>query len=127
MLNRMALVDSVHTVLPSLHYLSQHGKTCSLRLPAVMSWIAVLGEGKEAVALRLSCSSYGEVWKATDTTSNSIVAIKMLVVNNNMDSLKEEYDNITRFQSPFIVRCYNFFHGDSIAWVCFVLRLIMFS
>ena len=92
-----------------------------------MSWIAALGEGKEAVALRLSRSSYGEVWKATDTASNSIVAIKMLVVNNNMDSLKGEYDNITRFQSPYIVRCYNFFHGDSIAWVCFVLRLIMFS
>ena len=92
-----------------------------------MYWIAALGEGKEAVALRLSRSSYGEVWKATDTTSNSIVAIKMLVVNNNMDSLKEEYDNIARFQSPYIVRCYDFFHGDSIAWVCFVLRLIMFS
>lgn len=123
----MALVDSVHTVLPSLLFLSQHGKTCSLRLLAVTSWIAALGEGKEAVALSLSRSSYGEVWKATDTTSNSIVAIKMLVVNNNMDSLKEEYDNNTRFQSPYIVRCYNFFHGDSIAWVCFVLRLIMFS
>lgn len=123
----MALVDSVHTVLPSLLFLSQHGKTCSLRLSAVMSWIAALGEGKEAVALRLSRSSYGEVWKATDTASNSIVAIKMLVVNNNMDSLKEEYASITRFQSPYIVRCYNFFHGDSIAWVCFVLRLIMFS
>ena len=92
-----------------------------------MSWIAALGEGKEAVALRLSRSSYGEVWKATDTASNSIVAIKMLVVNNNMDSLKEEYASITPSQTPYIVRCYNFFHGDSIAWVCFVLRLIMFS
>lgn len=92
-----------------------------------MSWIAVLGEGKEAIALNLCRSSYGEVWKATDTTSNSIVAIKMLVVNNNMDSLKGEYDNIKRFQSPFIVRCYDFFYGGNNAWVCFVLRLIMFS
>lgn len=124
---RMALVDRVNSLFPSLHYLSQHKKTCSLRLLTAMSWIAVLGEGKEAIALSLSRSSYGEVWKATDTTSNSIVAIKMLVVNNNMDSLKGEYDIITRFQSPYIVRCYNFFHGESIAWVCFVLRLIMCS
>ena len=51
----------------------------------------------------------------------------MLVVNNNMASLKGEYDNITRFQSPYIVRCYNFFNGGNIAWVCFALRLIMFS
>lgn len=123
----MALVDSVHTVLPSLLFLSQHGKTCSLRLHAVMSWIAALGEGKEAVALRLSRSSYGEVWRATDTTANSIVAIKMLDVKNNIDSLEKEYDNITSFQSPYIVRCYNFFNGGNIAWVCFVLRLIMFS
>ena len=79
------------------------------------------------VALSLSRSSYGEVWKATDTASNSIVAIKMLDVKNNMDSLKEEYDSITRFQSPYIVRCYNFFHEKNIAWVWFVLRLIMFS
>jgi len=73
----------------------------------VFDVLALLGQG-----------SYGSVYKALDKRDGSIVAIKIMDVDNDaVTELQKEINILRQCQSPYIVQYKGTFQKDNSIWV----------
>jgi len=69
------------------------------------------------ILTQLGEGSYGSVWKAMDKRDRSIVAIKIITVENETSSLRKEVDILRKCNSSYIVKYYGAYRKDNEVWI----------
>lgn len=72
----------------------------------VYDLIGNLGEG-----------SYGSVWKGINKTTNELVAVKIIPIDNDLSDLKKEISILEKCESEYIVSYYGSYVKDSHIWI----------
>lgn len=66
---------------------------------------------------KLGEGSYGSVWKAMHRATGTIVAIKRVSIDNDLEDIMKEIDFMKGCRSPFIVRYFGSYFKDSELWI----------
>jgi len=74
-------------------------------------------DGLFEILTQLGEGSYGSVWKAMDKRDRSIVAIKIITVENETASLRKEVDILRKCNSPYIVNYFGAYRKDNEVWI----------
>jgi len=69
------------------------------------------------ILTQLGEGSYGSVWKAMDKRDRTIVAIKIITVENETSALRREVDILGKCNSPYIVKYIGAYRKDSEIWI----------
>jgi len=69
------------------------------------------------ILTQLGEGSYGSVWKAMDKRDRTIVAIKIITVENETSALRREVDILRKCNSPYIVKYSGAYRKDSEIWI----------
>jgi serine/threonine protein kinase len=66
---------------------------------------------------KLGEGSYGSVWKALHKQTGSIVAVKRVGIDNDLDDIVKEIEFMKGCKSPYIVKYYGSYFKDSELWI----------
>ncbi|KAL6064718.1 non-specific serine/threonine protein kinase [Balamuthia mandrillaris] len=66
---------------------------------------------------KLGEGSYGSVWKALHRTSGRIIALKKVVVDDDLDDLINEINIMKQCQSPYVVSYFGSYFKDNELWI----------
>lgn len=70
---------------------------------------------------KLGEGSYGAVYKAMHKASSTLVALKIVPVDNDLDDILKEISVMTGLQCSAIVQFYGNFIKNDHLWVCLLL------
>jgi len=66
---------------------------------------------------KLGEGSYGSVWKAIHKQTGSVVAVKRVSIDNDLEDIVKEIEFMKGCSSPYIVRYYGSYFKDSELWI----------
>lgn len=66
---------------------------------------------------KLGEGSYGSVWKAIHKQSGTVVAIKKVGIDNDLEDIMKEIDFMKGCRSPYIVRYFGSYFKDNELWI----------
>jgi serine/threonine protein kinase len=66
---------------------------------------------------KLGEGSYGSVWKALHKQTGSIVAVKRVDIDNDLEDIVKEIEFMKGCKSPYIVRYYGSYFKDNELWI----------